>query len=102
MMYGEVIWSSGKRIAAGFNSLRNNIRREAEYLIIKRTLLENLLLENPGGRVAGSDLPPERGSDLFNKSCCYFSVAGEGFKRNGDRLIGRGLSTFQLRDLSMS
>ena len=53
MIYGEAFWSSGKRIAAAFNSLRNNIRREAGYRIIKRILLEKFPTENPGGRVAG-------------------------------------------------
>ena len=47
-MYGEVIWSSGKRIATVFNSLRNNIRREAGYQIIMRTLLKEPQLDNPG------------------------------------------------------
>ena len=52
VMYGEAIRSSGKRIAVVFNSLGNNIRIEVGYRIIKRTLLEELPLDNPGGRVA--------------------------------------------------
>ena len=52
-MYGEVIWYSGKRIAAVFNSLRNNIKREAGYQSIKWTLLMKLMLDFPGGWVAG-------------------------------------------------
>ena len=51
-MYGEVIWSNGKRITAVLNSLRNNIKGEVGYQIIKRTLLEEPPLDNPGGRVA--------------------------------------------------
>ena len=54
-MYGEAIWSCGKRIAAVFNSLRNNIRKEVEYQIIKWTLLKELPLHNPGGRVTGME-----------------------------------------------
>ena len=34
-MNGKVIWTNGKRIAAVFDSLRNNIRTEAGYLTIK-------------------------------------------------------------------
>ena len=87
MIYGETIWSSGKRITAIFNSHRNNIRREAEYRIIKRTLLKELTIELTMG---------DRESKLFNKSCCYFSVASEGFGGKVDRLIGRGFCTFDI------
>ena len=38
MVNGEVIWTSSKKIATIYNSLRNNIRREVGYRIIKLTL----------------------------------------------------------------
>ena len=52
-MYGEVIWTSGKRIVAIFISQHNIIRREVGYRIIKWTLLMELSPDNPGGWVAG-------------------------------------------------
>ena len=73
-MYDEVIWSSGKRIATVFNSLRNIIMRETGYRIIKRTFLKEPPLDNPGGRVAGMG---NWTGKLFNKSRSYFSDAGE-------------------------
>ena len=42
-----------KRIATVFNSLRNDIRTEAGYRNIKRALLKELQLDNPGRPVAG-------------------------------------------------
>ena len=48
MINDEVIWTSGKKIAAVLNTLRNNIRREAGYQIIMRTLLKEPQLDNPG------------------------------------------------------
>ena len=65
-----------KRIAAVFNSLRNNIRREAGYRIIKRTLFKVPPLDNLGGRVAGKW---DRGGELFSITCYYFSVEFKGF-----------------------
>ena len=53
VMNGEVIWTSGKSIAAVFYSQRNNIRREVGYRIIKWTLLMELPPETNRGRVAG-------------------------------------------------
>ena len=97
-MHGEVIWFSDKRIATVVNSLRNNIRREAGYRIIKWTLLKELTPDNPGGWVAGMG---DSGGELFNKSCCYISVAGEGFGGKGDGLIGRCFGTFLIRGLIM-
>ena len=41
-MNGKVIWTSGRKIPAVFDSLRNNIRREEGYGITKWTLLEEL------------------------------------------------------------
>ena len=92
MMNGEAIGSSDKRIAAVFNSLLNNIRRKDGYGTIKRTLIEEFPLDNPGGWVAGIG---DGGSELFSKSCCYFSVAGEEFGE-GDGLIGLGFGTFAI------
>ena len=68
-MYGEAIWSSGKRIDTIFNSLRNNIRREAGYQIIKRTLTE-LPIDTPGGWFAVQQMLNCLVKDeLFSKSC---------------------------------
>ena len=75
-MNSEVIWTSVKRIAAVFNNLGNDIRREVGYRIIKWTLLMELPPVNPGGRVTGMG---DNGGELFKKSCCNFYVAGEGF-----------------------
>ena len=61
---------------AVFNNLRNNIRREVGCRIIKRTFLKALPPDNLGGRVAGME---NRGGELFNEICCYFSVGVEGF-----------------------
>ena len=69
-MYGKVIWSSGKRIASVFNNWKHNIRREAGYRIIKRTLLKEVLLDNPVGRVAGIG---DMGGELFSKSSVAIS-----------------------------
>ena len=79
-MYGKAICFSGKRIAAVLNSLRNNIRGEVGYWIIKRTLLEEPLLDNQGGRVACMG---NGGDKLFWKISCNFFVAGEGFGGKG-------------------
>ena len=78
MMSGKVIWTSGKRIAAVFNSLQNNIRRKVGYQIIKWTFLMELPPDNPGGWVAGMR---DSEGGLFSKSCCYFYVACEEFVR---------------------
>ena len=59
---GEVIWTSDKRIAAVFISLRNNIRRKAGYQIWKWALLIELPPDNPDGQVAGMD----SGGELFS------------------------------------
>ena len=88
-MYGETIWASGKKIIAVIN-----IRREAEYRIIKRTLLKKFPLDNLRGRVAGME---DRTAELFSESRCYFSVAGEGFGGKCDVLIGRSFSTFAIQ-----
>ena len=93
-MYGEAIRSSGKRIAAAFNSLRNNSSREAEYRIFKSTFLTEFPLDNPGGRVTGME---GRRGELFSRNCCYFYVAGEGFGGTCDWLIGRGFSLFVIK-----
>ena len=74
------------------NSLRNNIRGEAGHRIIKR---KELLLDNPGGRVAGMG---DRGGELLSKICVYLFVKGEAFGGKADGLIGGGLP---LRDLNM-
>ena len=60
---GKVFWTSGKRIAAVFNCLRNNIRRETGYRIIKWIHMD-LPPDNPAGRVAG--MGDTRG-ELFRK-----------------------------------
>ena len=65
MVYDESIRFSGKRIAAVFNSLRNIILREVVYRIVKRTLLKEPSLENPGGRVAGLG---DSGGELSRKA----------------------------------
>ena len=70
VMNVEVIWTSGKRIAAVFSSLQNNIRRKAGSRIIKWKLPP----DNPGERVAGIG---DSGGELFSKSCCYFYVASK-------------------------
>ena len=49
----KAIWTSAIRITAVLNSLRNHIRSETLCRIIKWTLLKELPLDNPGGRVAG-------------------------------------------------
>ena len=77
-----------------FNSLRNNIRREAGYRNIKRTLLKELPLYSPGGQVSGMG---EKGGKLFSNSSCYFSVADEGFGGKGDGLIWRGFGSFAIK-----
>ena len=73
-MYVEVIWFSGMKIAVAYNSLQNNI-------------------ENLGRRVAGMG---DSGGELFSKSCCYFSIAGEGFGGKDDGWIWRGFGTYPL------
>ena len=83
-MNGEVIWTSGKRITAVFNRMRNNIRREAGSQIIKWTILMG-----------------DNGGELFSKSYCYFYVAGEEIGVKGDGFIEMGFSTFPIRDLIM-
>ena len=50
--------------------------------------------DNPGRRVAGIG---DSGGELYSKSCCYFSVAGEGFGGKGDGLIGKGFGTFPIK-----
>ena len=45
MINDDVIWTTVKRIAAAFNSVRNNIRREAGYRIFKWTLLRSFRLK---------------------------------------------------------
>ena len=71
MMNSEVIWTSVKRIAAVFNNLGNDIRREVGYRIIKWTLLMELPADISGGRLAGMG---DSGGELFSKSCCYFML----------------------------
>ena len=93
-MNGEVIWTSCKKIATDFNSLRNNIRKEAGYRIIKWTLVMELQPDNLGGRVAGME---DSEGELFSKGCCYFYVAGELFRGKGNGLIGRGFGTFPIK-----
>ena len=73
VMYGESMRFSGKRIVAVSNSLGNNIRGEVGYRIIKRTILEETSLNNPGRRVAG--IGDSKG-ELLSKGSCYFFVAG--------------------------
>ena len=92
VMNDKVIQTSGKRIAAIFNSLRNNIRREVGYWIIKLTLHMEFRLENPRGPVAGIG---DKWGELFSKR--YFSFADEGFGGKGDRLIRRGFGTFPIK-----
>ena len=41
--------------------------------------------DNPGVQVVGMG---NSGGELFNKSCCYFYVAVEGFGRKGGGLMG--------------
>ena len=60
---------------------------------VKRTLLEELYLDNPGGRVA--DMGDGRG-ELLSKSCCYFFVPSEGFGEKCGGLIERGFGTFAI------
>ena len=78
-MNGDVIWTSGKRIVAVFDSLRNNIKREAGYRINYQV-----------------NTPYRAGGELFSKSYCSFYVAKklwadwEGY-----------FSRFSLRDLVM-
>ena len=71
-----------------------NIRREVGYLNIKWTLLMELQPDNADGMFACMG---DSGSKLCSKSCCYFYVAGEEFKRKGDGLIGRGFGTFPIK-----
>ena len=40
----------------------------------------------------------DRGGKLFNKSCCYFSVAREPFGGKGDGVIGRGFDKFAIKE----
>ena len=91
-MYSEVIPSSVKRIAAVFNSLRNNG-------------LLSYQADNPWGVSAwesGQTGHWNLGRELVSKSCCYFSVAGEGFGRKGDGLIGRGFGMFASKGFDYS
>ena len=52
---------------------------------------------HPGELVAGIWKTTDNGGELFNKSCCNFYVAGEGFGRKYDGLIGRGFGTFHIK-----
>ena len=62
--------------------------------MIKCTLLMELPLDNPDGRVASMG---DSGGELFSKSPCYFYVASEGFEGKGDGLIGRGFGMFPIK-----
>ena len=68
--------------------------REIYIHIYNITLIEERPLDNLGGRVSGME---GREDELLRKSCCYFSVEGEGFGERGYRLIGRGFGTFNIK-----
>ena len=53
LSFSHHLLTSGRTIAAVYNSLRNNIKREARNLIIKWTLLMGIPPEHPGGWVTG-------------------------------------------------
>ena len=44
----------------------------------------------------------DRVDELFNKSCCCFSGAGDEFGGKGDGLIGRYFGTFAIKGLDFA
>ena len=52
--------------------------------------------DNPGVQVVGMG---NSGGELFNKSCCYFYVAVEGFGKKRDGLIGMGFRRFPMKGI---
>ena len=83
---GEVYKSKGAQVFEVMNGKIIWPRREAGNQTIKRTLHKDVPHDNPDAPVTGMG---DRGGELFSKSCCYLSVAGEGFGGKGDGLINQ-------------